>query len=242
MSRVKHQVQYRQAKNAKRRRWFNPRLLPFLVPILIVGTIYPLLYYRYFRVQHVKMTGVWQHLNRQALSTVVEPYVHTALWHVDIYQLQHLLQESPWVASAHIQRVWPGTLVIHLTEKTPFAKWRERGLFTPYGKLFRPLDLLTAQHLPLLWGPEGSATLVWQRYKQMARLLTPLHLEINKIELNNREAWKLRLNNGTLIQLGRDKILARLQRLVLIYPKIMKHRNTDVNVIDLRYTNGLSIR
>jgi cell division protein FtsQ len=46
---------------------------------------------------------------------------------------------------------------------------------------------------------------------------------------------------GITINLGKEKIEARLQRFLSVLPRHLKSRIADVRAIDLRYSNGFAV-
>jgi cell division protein FtsQ len=81
-----------------------------------------------------------------------------------------------------------------------------------------------------------------QHFKDINRLLQPLHVRILTLELTPYFTWKLRLDNGMMLQLGHKDILTRLAHFVKVYPKIVGSRVADIEYVDLRYPNGVAVR
>ena len=69
-------------------------------------------------------------------------------------------------------------------------------------------------------------------------LNTPNHFVI---QLDARGAWELTLGNGARVRLGRQDVDARLERFISIASPVVAARATEVNYVDLRYSNGFSI-
>jgi cell division protein FtsQ len=61
------------------------------------------------------------------------------------------------------------------------------------------------------------------------------------MELDDRRAWHLQLDNAVLLELGRADAWQRLQRFVRAYPSIFAGRLDDLQHVDLRYSNGFSV-
>jgi cell division protein FtsQ len=64
--------------------------------------------------------------------------------------------------------------------------------------------------------------------------------------LSPREAWQVRLDDGLLIELGRDEeehpIGERLERFVDYYRSAADQTQVDATVADMRYPNGFALR
>jgi cell division protein FtsQ len=55
-------------------------------------------------------------------------------------------------------------------------------------------------------------------------------------------AWRLRLDNGMQIVLGRDEPVLRLARFTALYPRLFAAPATAPAYVDLRYVDGFAIR
>ena len=67
-------------------------------------------------------------------------------------------------------------------------------------------------------------------------------LRIVFLEMDQRRAWRMRFDNGVEIKLGREQLLARLQRFVDIYPRVLAQRAGSIATVDMRYVNGFAVR
>ena len=65
--------------------------------------------------------------------------------------------------------------------------------------------------LPQFSGPEGTESLVVQRYAELARWFAPLDMHVKQLELSPRYAWRVVLSNGMLLDLGRDLPTRRIR-------------------------------
>jgi cell division protein FtsQ len=59
--------------------------------------------------------------------------------------------------------------------------------------------------------------------------------------LNNRRAYSFDLENGVRVVLGRYAFDERLDRFLKFVPTLIPDRINDIDSIDLRYSNGLSV-
>jgi len=67
-----------------------------------------------------------------------------------------------------------------------------------------------------------------------------------QVTLSPRLAWQLKLENGMLVDMGREQPKApvgvRLQRFIEVYPETVAKRAIRPTVVDLRYPNGFAVR
>ncbi len=103
------------------------------------------------------------------------------------------------------------------------------------------------QRLPTLAGPEGSAPRVLARHREFGATLEAIGRKPEAVVLSGREAWQIKLDDGVVIELGRDDerhgISERLARFVAHYrPALEKLRLARASVVDMRYPNGFAVR
>ena len=66
-------------------------------------------------------------------------------------------------------------------------------------------------------------------------------MAVAALELDGRGAWTLLLSNGIGVRLGSQDVEARLARFFEALDSVVTPVATDVQFIDMRYTNGFSI-
>ena len=104
----------------------------------------------------------------------------------------------------------------------------------------------TSEHLPSFAGPEGSSDRVLERYADFKEGLRPLGRYPVAVSLSPREAWQLKLDDGVVLELGRDQpkhpLSERIERFVSTYNTARGRFHTALGVIDMRYPNGFALR
>jgi cell division protein FtsQ len=195
----------------------------------------------YFPIKTVKVYGL-NRLNQQEVRDSLFPLVNRGFFTINVDRIRDRLRQMPWVSDLYVRRVWPDQIVITLAEKKPVARWNDDVLLSEGGELFSPKQETWPEDLPRFFGPVGQQIFMLRNFDDMNRLLLPLHAKISYLELTSFLTWKLTLNNGITMQIGHKDILTRLNQFVKVYPKIIGSRATDVDYIDLRYSNGAAIR
>lgn len=188
----------------------------------------------------------------------------------DVDAIRQEVLRIPWIKQVSVRKQWPDKLIINVVEYRPVAYWNDAFLLDEQGLLFSlPQNRITNKPLPSLYGPEnteGNVLAMYQYLKQLLyRQLLVDHtlLVIHSINVNERYSWTLKLkpciqiaNNATANQLiceneqymkvilGREQIEHRLNRFILLYPKIKAQTASDeiIDVVDLRYNNGASVQ
>ncbi len=145
------------------------------------------------------------------------------------------------VQDAVVQRRWPSTILVSLTERTAFAVWQHAGRFTLIdrdGSILADQDARLAGDLPLVVGvgaPAHAAALLdaLAHYPQITT-----HL-VAAVRVSDRR-WNLRVTSGADVMLPEDDeagALARLEKLQT------DHRLLDrrLKVIDLRLPDRITL-
>lgn len=192
-------------------------------------------------IRAVQIEGELRHLNRARLEQVAAPVVSGGFFSVDLRAVQEALAGLPWVYRVGVRRQWPDRLVVAVEEQRPVAQWGESALVNPYGELFHPPREEFPQGLPVLRGPEGKSRELLKEYAALAERLAPLGLRVVMLEENERLAWRLRLDNGIEVALGREQRAERLARFERVYAAALADRAAQIAAVDLRYTNGLAV-
>ena len=199
----------------------------------------------------IEIQGEFHYLAKQQIQQTMESRLVggrscTSLcggfFNIDVDVIRDVLLEIPWVNTATVRRVWPDTLQIVIVEQLPIARWGAGGLVNSQGQLFFPLPETYPPGLPELQGPVDSQTSVAVRYREMEKELDALALHINRIVLDERRSWKIEMDSGVTLLLGRVNDNARLTRFTRLYPVALAAHAADIEQVDLRYTNGFSVR
>ncbi len=172
---------------------------------------------------------------------------------VDLNAARGAYEKLPWVRKAVVSRQWPDGLKLMLEEHEAHARWRPLGsssvnegtLVNQQGELFvADTPAPDLKRLPQFSGPEGSAPELLQRHGEFTLALAPIQRQVEAITLSPRRAWRLELDNGLRIELGRDQerhpLAERLARFVEHYDNIAA-RTGKLQTIDMRYPSGFAM-
>lgn len=98
----------------------------------------------------------------------------------------------------------------------------------------------TEQMLPAFIGQPGSAAQMTQMYGELNAVLQPMQQQIVQISMSPRFAWQVELENGMVLELGREQMQERLTRFVEVYSYSLAAMGKMVRHVDLRYRNGFT--
>ncbi|SEP89623.1 cell division protein FtsQ/DivIB [Nitrosomonas ureae] len=183
-----------------------------------------------------------QNVTYAQIENLVRKEIEGNFISVNLTALREAFVKLPWVRDARVNREWPHGLNVTLEEHQALAYWGSQALVNTHGEVFR----VTADvDLPVFIGPnEASALEVTQQYRRFNQILAPLQQQIEQVMLTQRYAWRIHLNTGTVLELGRNEIEERLIRYVSVYDHSIARLNQQESLVyvDLRYPNGFAIR
>jgi cell division protein FtsQ len=197
--------------------------------------------YNILPILHVTVEGGFDHGNKAVLVEVIKPYTRGSFLSIDVSQISNAGESLPWVRSVQVRRVWPDSLHLIVKEKVPVARWRNKELVNKDGEIFISSNKKVLAELSKLDGPEASEAIMTNRFIAMDETLQQHGLKIKTLVMDNRRAWSIGLTNGILIVLGRAESEERFNRFLRVYQNELKHYQSQIAEMDMRYPNGLSI-
>lgn len=192
-------------------------------------------------VNKIQVHGAFVNVDEAMLHRSIATVVAGGYFNVDVERVREVVEKLPWVSKASVRRVWPDTLSVSIIEQQPVAVSKHSGLINANGDVFKPKNKVLPSLLPVFDGNTKLNKLMLSKYYEMNKLLVAIDRKIIYLKLDARHALELKLDNGLKIVLGRGDTTQRLERFIRIYHKILASRASDIDVIDLRYTNGMAI-
>lgn len=193
-------------------------------------------------ITQVAVTGRFQRVSPIEVEQAVKARVRDiGLVSVDLAAVQRAVEQLPWVDNATVERHWPNSLDIRVTEQVPAARWGANGLLNTRGELFISEARHIPPELPRLSGPPGSQQEVARRYLAAQGQLIEAGMRLTAVRLDARGSWEFDLDNGITVRLGRRQVDERFTRFVQAGVGQIATHASDINYIDMRYTNGFAI-
>lgn len=236
--------------------WHQPTLLNLLADVLIVlgiagiawAALTALQRLPLFPLREVVLVETPQRVSAEQIAHVARTTVVGNFFTVDLDATRTAIEKLPWVRSAAVRRLWPDGLALTLEEHEAVAQWRhlngEPGLVNKQGEVFVADLPENASALPRFSGPEGSAAEILTRHDAFNAALAAIGRSASSVSLSQRRAWRLKLDDGAVIDLGREQeeqlLKERLARFVAHYDTL-KARFGSVRGIDMRYPNGFTL-
>ena len=246
--------------------WHNTRLLNAVASALYallalgalgVGAVW-LMQRPTFQLQQVRVMPMagseLRHVNVPSLRANALAKLRGNFFSLNLDDARAAFESVPWVRRASVRRVWPNGLLVEVQEHEALGTWggNESGkLVNTYGEVF-VANLAEAEDdtdLVALAGPEGTEQDVVDKLETMTEWFKPMNVEPLSVTLTDRYAWRARLSNGTVIELGRElndddrtALAARARRFVRAWPQVTQRWGGQIEYADLRYPNGFAVR
>ena len=206
-------------------------------------------------VNSVVISGEMPYTTREDVLVAMSTINLGNFFQLDVNEIQNQVSALPWVYYVSVRKQWPNEVKLYIVDQTPVALWNGDFLLNEFGKAFQADIKDLKEALPQFFGPEGSELVALDNYMNLNDLLEYRGLAIDELVLSERFSWQLSLNDGVMLNLGREERVKRVQRFMDVYPLIKSHieqqpeqknnRNKQlkqaVDYIDLRYDTGMAV-
>lgn len=190
-----------------------------------------------------------RHVNPATIRNSALPRIHGNFFTTDLDAVRVAFESVPWVRQASVRREWPNKLIVTVEEHVALGTWGDDGqLLSVKGDVFTA-NLAEAEEdgdLLEFDGPQGSANEVAQRYRDLKQWFAAIGTAPESVQLSQRYAWSVKLDNGITVELGREQnettLRDRVARLVSVYPKLVARLQDRIESVDMRYPNGLALK
>ncbi len=222
--------------------WNNPDLLNRISGLVVLASVLFALWIvgraaleAAFPFRQVSVLGA-NHADTRIEAKKLAGTLAGGFFSMNLHQVHADFEKLPWVRQAQIRRLWPGRLVIELTEHQAAAAWNDRATLDTHGDIF---PVLPWTGLPRIYAPEGMQHELARRYGEFAALVKPIDAQVEQIVVSARLSWRVRLTGGISIELGREKLNERLARFTRFYPQAVAAVG-PIQRVDMRYPNGFA--
>ena len=193
------------------------------------------------RISSIEISGPFQRVTALQIEEAISDEIDAGFVGADLGRIQERIVSLQWIDQARVARRWPSRIAITVTEQVPAAVWGERGLLNTRGELFVEEARHPPAELPRLSGPDDRSAEVATRYLEVRDRLIPAGLDLRSVHLDARGSWKMTLNNGVEVRLGRREVNERTDLFLDVVADIISSRATAIDYVDMRYGNGFTI-
>ena len=187
----------------------------------------------------IMVGGKFNHLQEQELAELVNTEIDGGFLSMNLNRQE--LQSHPWIHQVSVRREWPSTLKVEVVEEVPIARWGKQGFLNRLGDQLSLPENSNLQSLPVLEADFGSSQDMIAQYLLLAELLGPTDLKLTELQRDAVGAWQVETAAGVTIVLGRDQIVEKIRRLVVVWRSGLDIQLNNIATIDLRYPNGLAV-
>ena len=189
----------------------------------------------------IMVGGNFNHLEEQELAELVNMEIDGGFLSMNLNQLRQELQSHPWIHQVSVRREWPSTLKVEVIEEVPIARWGKKGFLNRLGDQLSLPENSNLNSLPVLEADFGSSQDMIAQYLLLAELLAPTDLRLTELQRDAVGAWQIETAAGVRIVLGRDQIIEKIRRLIVVWGSGLDIQLNNIATIDLRYPNGLAV-
>ncbi len=197
-------------------------------------------------VSSVKINGEFNRVVQQEVAEHIYQSISGGFIEVDLRRIQTQLETLPWIDSVKVARSWPGGLEVTVIEHKPIARWGEGDALNHRGEVIvlsgSAADEMLLQGLPQLIGVDGMEHNVMAQYHALTKVLGERGLTIARLEKDRSRSWSLSLVDGVEINIGRDQVMDRVGRFLIVFEAQLQQRWAELSYIDLRYFNGVAVQ
>lgn len=208
----------------------------------------------WFTLEGIRVEGDVDRSNESTLRANVAPQLVGNFFTLDLDTARRAFESVPWVRRAIVSREWPNRLAVRLEEHVPAAVWQPEGLgdgatdtlVNTYGEIFQTnVGEVEDDSLPTLSGPKGSSASMLDLLQALAPVFARLDWRIDTLTLSGRGSWRVRLDTGSEVELGRgsnQELIARSERFVTTVPQVTARYERPLQYADLRHREGYAVR
>jgi len=203
-----------------------------------------------FQFTGVRLEGDLQRNSVTTIRANAMPHLAGNFFTMDLARTRAAFEQVPWVRHAVVRRVWPNRLVVALEEHQPVALWQgdesSDKMVNSHGEVFEAnVGDVEDDSLPQFAGPEGSSPRVLEMYHRLQPLFAGMDAEVSALRLSGRGSWKVELDDGATIELGRgtlDEVVERTTRFIRTLPQVLHKFDAPLESADLRHAEGYAVK
>lgn len=214
-------------------------MLLIVTAALLAALVWRIASIEVFAVKGIEVVGNVAHVTREQVRTIAVNELKGTFFTVDLRGAQAAFEKLPWVRRVDVRRRWPNQLEVIVEEHRALARWGNSALVNHHGEMF---EGAINKRLPVFVGPAGSEFEITRNYHRFNRSLALIGRQVKRVQVSERRAWRLVLDDGTLIELGRGGVAERLNGFVTAYARSVAEMGGKTDYVDLRYSNGFAVR
>ena len=225
---------------------FKKKLFIFFILLTATAFILSEIYNnktKYFEIKKISLNKELVNSSKENIENISKKYLKgKSFFNFKIDYLILELNKVEWVRNVDIRRVYPNEVSITIEEHQPVAIWNNKRYINNFGELFEVK--IIKKNLPLLQSDEDRINEIFDYFYQFNENLRLNNLEytINKIEENEIRSVTIFLTSGLYIKLGSKNVKNKINLFFKVYKSLKTRDLKKIRYIDMRYSNGFSLR
>ncbi|MBL8574335.1 MAG: FtsQ-type POTRA domain-containing protein [Hyphomicrobiaceae bacterium] len=194
-----------------------------------------------FKLEKIEIVGFQETKVKEVLGQIGVREGQSLLL-IDVDEARARVAQVPWVESVTLRKLYPGRLVVNMTERQPYALWQVKGevsIIDATGHIITALDSQTHAMLPLVVG-DGAA----ERASEAVALMDSqpeLRGRVRAAVLVAERRWNLITIDGVEIRLPEAGALAAYARVAEL-DRSKQVLARDIVAIDMRVPDRVSLK
>ncbi len=193
-------------------------------------------------IRYVRVEGAFQYIAKEDIKMKIMPLVQVGYFSADLQAIHKAVMSLPWAAQVQVERIWPDRIRLRIFEQKPVVRWTSDRLLSSRGEIFKPSNMDSFQALPALYAPEGQREEFLKVMQGLSVTLIDIGLYLMEFRVTDRQSWRLVMESGLVLQLGRLEPLHKLTQLIKALVISGDELVSKMAYIDTRYPNGYAIR
>jgi len=193
-------------------------------------------------IKSVEVTGDFTILDKKQLVPLIQSYAKTNLFLLDVNSLEKEIEDNPWVHSAALTHVWPNKLIVRIYEQKPVAHWGKTQMLAENGEIIKASMEKQESELPMLYSPNDKGRNMATGFIQIRKMMKGFPVKLVEFKEDARGSWRIKLENGMTLKIGREHQAKRLKRFMVAYEQSLNEVLDKISIVDLRYTNGFAVK
>lgn len=194
-----------------------------------------------FSVASIEIRGLAE-ADSTEISDRIDVTQSSSLLMLDAEQARSRIAEIPWVSDVQVKKLYPGRIVVSLTERQPFALWQDDGRLKVVDRTGAVMsETLQPRHvgLPLVVGAGANKRL--EEAVDLMNSAPSVRPRIRAAVLVAERRWNLITVDGIEILLPEQDPAAALARVAQLQDA-KKLLDRDLVVVDMRVPDRLFVR
>ncbi len=223
----------------------NLKFLNRLSYLIILVSIFMLLFVYYrstvvnlFYINNVTIQGNIKNIDIEEISNVAKKNIHGSLTDIDIYALQKIFHNLPWVKSVIISKSFPHGINIYVKEYIAYAKMNNNSYVTLDGHKF--YSKYNNENIPLFYGSDEEIINIISFNTIINNVLSKYAVKVIELSYNDNGIIKFTLSNKVNVEVCEVPITDKIKLLSKFWNKIYSI-NKNLKYINLCYKSAIAI-